>query len=44
MNKRNNYSAEFKTEVVLEVLQEEATLNEIAARHDVSPVVISRWK
>jgi len=44
MNKRNNYSAEFKTKVVLEVLQEEATLNEIASRHDVSPVVISRWK
>ena len=44
MNKRNSYSAEFKTKVVLEVLQEEATLNEIAARHDVSPVVISRWK
>lgn len=44
MNKRNNYSAEFKTKVVLEVLQEEATLNEIASRYDVSPVVISRWK
>ncbi len=44
MNKRNNYSTEFKTKVVLEVLQKEATLNEIAARHDVSPVVISRWK
>ena len=44
MNKRNNYSAEFKTKVVLEVLQEEATLNEIASHYDVNPVVISRWK
>jgi len=44
MNKRNNYTAEFKTKVVLEGLQEEATLNEIASRYDVSPVVISRWK
>ncbi len=44
MNKRNNYSAEFKTKVVLEVLREEATVNEIAARYDVSPVMVSRWK
>ena len=26
------------------MLQEEATLNEIAARYDVSPVMLSRWK
>jgi Transposase and inactivated derivatives len=44
MNKRNNYSAEFKTMVVLDVLQEESTLNEIASRYDLNPVMISRWK
>lgn len=44
MNKRNQYSAEFKTKVVLEILQEESTLNEIAARNDLNPVMISRWK
>ena len=44
MNKRNNYSAEFKTQVVLEVLHEEATLNEIASRYDLNPVMLSRWK
>lgn len=44
MNKRNQYSAEFKTKVVLEILQEESTINEIAARLGISPVVISRWK
>lgn len=44
MNKRNNYSAEFKSKVVLEVLQEEATLNEIASRYDLNPVMLSRWK
>lgn len=44
MNKRNHYTPEFKTKVVLEVLQEESTLNEIAARYDVSPVMLSRWK
>lgn len=44
MTKRNQYTAEFKTKVVIEVLREEGTLNEIAARYGVSPVLISRWK
>ena len=44
MKKRNKYSAEFKSKVVLEVLQEAATVNEIAAKYGISPVVISRWK
>ena len=44
MNKRNQYSAEFKTKVVLEVLREEATINEIAAIYSISPVMVSRWK
>ncbi len=44
MNKRNHYSPEFKSMVVLEVLQEVFTINEIAAKHGISPVVISRWK
>jgi putative transposase len=44
MDKRNHYTAEYKTKVVLEVLREEATLNEIAARYGINPVMISRWK
>ena len=44
MKKRNQYSAEFKSKVVLEVLQETSTVNEIAAKYGISPVVISRWK
>lgn len=44
MNKRNHYPPEFKTQIVLEVLREEATLNEIAAKHDFHPVLVSRWK
>lgn len=44
MKKRNQYSAEFKSKVVLEVLQEASTVNEIAAKYGISPVVISRWK
>jgi len=44
MGKRRRYSAEFKTKVVLEVLSEVATVSQIAAKYDVSPIVISRWK
>ncbi|WP_457912074.1 IS3 family transposase [Brevibacillus reuszeri] len=44
MEKRNRYTPEFKTKVVLEVLQEEQTVNEIAAKYELSPVMISRWK
>jgi putative transposase len=44
MNKRNHYSPEFKSRIVIEVLREEATVNEIAAREGISPVLISRWK
>ena len=44
MRKRTTYSAEFKAKVVLELLQEGLTLSELAAKHSVSPVVLSRWK
>lgn len=44
MEKRNRYTPEFKAKVVLEVLQEEQTVNEIATRYELSPVIISRWK
>jgi len=44
MDKRNRYTPEFKTKVVLEVLREEQTVNEIAGKHELSPVMISRWK
>ena len=30
--------------MVLEVLREEATVNEIAAQHGLNPVMVSRWK
>lgn len=42
--KRRRYSAEEKAKVVLELLREESTLNEIAQKHEVSPQLISRWK
>ncbi|WP_397375773.1 IS3 family transposase [Paenibacillus sp. EPM92] len=44
MEKRNRYTAEFKSKVVLEVLREEQTVNEIASKYELSPVMISRWK
>lgn len=44
MKKRTNYTPEFKTKVVLEVLAEEATINQIAAKYSVNPVVVSLWK
>ena len=44
MNKRNQYTAEFKTKVVIELLREEGTLNEIAARYGINPVMLGRWK
>lgn len=44
MEKRNQYTSEFKTKVVLEVLREEQTVNEIAGKYEISPVMVSRWK
>ena len=44
MSKRNQYTAEQKTNMVLEVLREEQTVNEIAAKYGVHPNMLSRWK
>lgn len=38
------YSAEFKKKVVLEVLQEKKTTNEIATKFNVHPDMVRRWK
>jgi len=44
MKQRNRHSPEFKAGVVIEVLREEGTVNEIAARHGINPVMLARWK
>lgn len=44
MKKRTKYSAKFKSQVVLELLREEMTVNELSEKHGISPVIISRWK
>jgi len=42
--KRKTYSPEEKAKIVLEVLREESTLNEMATNYGVNPQLISRWK
>ena len=42
--KRKTYTPAEKAKIVLEVLREESTLNEIATSYGVSPQLISRWK
>jgi len=44
MEKRRNFTAEQKAKIVIEVLREERTLNEIAAEHGIHPNMLSRWK
>lgn len=44
MEKRRNFIPEQKAQIVIEVLREEKTLNEIAALHDVHPNQLSCWK
>jgi transposase len=42
--KRKTYSPAEKAKIVLDLLREESTLNEIATNYGVSPQLISRWK
>jgi len=44
MRKRKSYSAGFKTKVVLEVLQERETVQEIALKYELHPSQLSTWK
>ena len=41
---RTNYTPEFKSKLVLEVLQGEKELNEIAAEHSINPNMLRNWK
>jgi len=42
--KRKTYSAEFKAKVVLEVLEAELTLNQIASKYGLLPANVKNWK
>ena len=42
--KRKTYTADFKAKIVLEVLEAEQTLNEIASKYELLPANIKNWK
>lgn len=42
--KRKTYSADFKAKLVLELLEGEKTLNEIASHYDILPRSLKQWK
>jgi putative transposase len=44
MKKRRTFSPEQKTKIILELLSEEHTLTEIAAKYEIQPAQITRWK
>ena len=41
---RKKYDPTFKAKVAIEAIKERETLNELSAKYEVSPVMISRWK
>lgn len=41
---RKNYSPEFKSKLVLDVLRGERMLNQIASENEVHPNMLTRWK
>ncbi len=41
---RKNYGSEFKAKVAMEAVAGRLTINEIAKRHEVHPVQVSKWK
>ncbi|SHJ32242.1 Transposase [Lutispora thermophila DSM 19022] len=44
MEKRRHFTPEEKAKIVIEVSREEKTLNEIAAKYEIHPNQLSRWK
>lgn len=44
MRKRRNFTPEFKTQVVLELLREEKDLAALASEHDIAPNMLCNWK
>ena len=42
--KRKTFSADFKAKLVLEVLEGEKTVNEIASKYEVLPKSLKDWK
>jgi len=42
--KRKTYTAKFKAKVVLEVLEAEQTINEVATKYEFLPANVKNWK
>ena len=42
--KRRKFTSKFKTKVVLECLKESEPLSTLAAKHELAPTQISKWK
>ena len=42
--KRKTYNAEFKAKIILEVLEAEQTINEIASKYELLPANVKNWK
>ncbi len=41
---RRKFTAEFKAKVALDAIKEQQSLSELSRKHEVSSVMISRWK
>jgi len=44
MKSRRTFTPDQKVKIILEVLREDRTLNEIAAEYEIQPNQITRWK
>jgi transposase len=44
LKNRRAFTAEFKAQVVLELLRGEKTLSQMGAKHSIKDTVLSRWK
>ena len=44
MKTRSRFSAEFKAKVAMEAIRGEQTINELAARYELHPNMITTWK
>ena len=42
--RRKRHSAEFKAKVALEAIKAQKTINEVAARYQVHPNLVTQWK
>ncbi len=42
--KRRKFTASFKTKIVLEALEEQKSIQDLAMKHELAPTQISKWK